>query len=306
MTPHRTILARMCLACLALVTACTETDRAPDFAAESRASVGDAQLAVAVDRADITTVDRVIVSVDLTLPDGTTADFTPPLEDRFSAAGWSVIEITTAPPIALGENLRRSRTRATLEPFLPGQAAIPPITADLSGPGAATEITSEPIPVSVASLLDQDDPLAASPELVEARDPPPAPAATTDRIAIVAAAIGVPTILVALLVLIADRRPREHAEPSLRDLARRVRRIANRDAPDATELEAVDRALRAAQRIAHRETGGPPHEMTPVLTDLEIARFNPHAPSPAAARQLAERALSAIEQVLRAQQERAA
>ncbi len=291
-TAALSIVTRSCVlsACLFVLTACDQQADQPP-AASTTATAHDISITLALSDTDLTTVDRTTLTVDLTFPPNTLPAFTPPITDTLQSAGWIVISSETAEPrLAPHDNdtdrlLRRTTT--TIEPSLPGDLPIPALTASLPNGDA---VTTDPLPVTVATLLPEDDPLADSPELTEERDTPPEP--TPSPLPWIAAgAAALAAIIAAAVFAIARRKPKApDPRAELRRLARETRRLADRENLNQQDIDTLDHALREAIRLAgERET-----DHAELLARLERARFAPLPPPPEAARDLAEHTAAAI------------
>ncbi|MAY74018.1 MAG: hypothetical protein CMJ31_04690 [Phycisphaerae bacterium] len=124
-------------------------------------------LSVQISNASISLVETLDITIEALAPSTAEPAFDPPLADALTSAGWTVREINAAPPAMSGDGLRY-RWTASVEPFLPGDYNVPPLTLTI---GDQT-LTSNPTPIEVSSVI-ADDATAAS-EIALDRPPPPA------------------------------------------------------------------------------------------------------------------------------------
>lgn len=131
------------------------------------AAIPDARLDVAVDKAAITTMDRITLRVSLVTPVGVAATL-PEIPD--DVGGFSVIsrkdERAHASVDARGVAAMTWARSVTLEPFLAGEYTIPALEARVGPPGSERVVTSKPIVVKVTSVVPADE----EPKEAAARD----------------------------------------------------------------------------------------------------------------------------------------
>ena len=110
--------------------------------------------------ADLTNIDvagQVQLTLEASAPESFEVRF-PPLDDEL---GGFTVETTRESPGSLGEgNQVRRRMVATLEPFLPGEYEIPglPVAYTESDAGEPVTLRTDPVPVTVRSMLAGGDP----------------------------------------------------------------------------------------------------------------------------------------------------
>lgn len=288
-TAALSIVTRSCVLSLCLILPACDQSQEPPPAASTTATAHDITITLSLSDTSLTTVDRTSLTVDLTYPPETLPAFTPPITEAIEAAGWIVVSAETAEPRLAPRDdagrLRR-RTTATIEPSLPGELPIPAFTVALPNGDA---VTTEPLPITVATLLPEDDPLADAPELTQERDTPPDPRASPLPFIVAGGAVLVGAITAIALFL--RRKPKaQDPRADLRRLARLARRIADRDALAQQDLDTLDRALREAIRLA----GANERDHAELLARLERARFGPLPPPPEAARDLAEHTAASV------------
>ncbi len=150
------VLALLVVGCEVGETSAAET---PAFAVDRPFERGPLTVHVRLDKDTITIAEHVRLSVVTVLHEGYTLD-----EPQFGRqlGGWSIGDYTSA-PASLDDQGRHVTTREyALHPFLSGSYEIPPLTfsvraqagrSDSASPDSFT-LTTEPIPVEVTSLLD--------------------------------------------------------------------------------------------------------------------------------------------------------
>jgi hypothetical protein len=269
-----TLLAAITLATL---PACNTDEPADTDSVETSTTVGDLIATLAASDTEITTTDRIELTLTAVYPQSQAVTLRDQLVEALEAADWTIISLATTPPTLAGDRLTHTTT-AVIEPWLPGDAAIPAIELDFEGQLA----TLGPIPITVTSLLAEGDALAESPELADLRAPPPAADDNTSALPIV---ISIVVVFGGVLFII-RRNATAPAGPSpaedLRSAEHTARRIADASTIDADGLAALHAAVRTAEH--HTQAADP------VLTaDLEHARFGPMPPSARRCAELAGR-----------------
>lgn len=214
-------------------------------------------VAVGLSATEISTVDRITISLEITLPTGRTVEpFLAAATAALQSAGWTVVSSSTDSPRLGPADTLTHRATILAEPFLPGEYTIPAfgITA-VDEAGHPQTIKSEPALVAVRSVLpdDEADPLhkpgqsgtgdqTGDSPLGDLRptpdEPRPAP-----FIAVIAGVIAFAGIALASRAALATRRP--HTPDPIRDLERLARSGQQSDS-----LDAVERAFRACLRIS--------------------------------------------------------
>lgn len=134
------------------------TGDAPTAGAESRATDSDTRvvLTTSIDRTSIGIADRLTVHTGLSWEPPALPEITEP---DWAQSGWTMIESTSTPVETRGGRMHQSYTYL-IEPFLPGQYEVPAfsvvITPDRDS-RETTTIQTEPLALSVTSVLGEDD-----------------------------------------------------------------------------------------------------------------------------------------------------
>lgn len=258
-------------ACLILISlalgACAPADAPPlkpEPAAEVSASDGEAgiQLTLATDRTEITTLDRVNVTITLRRPVANTVTL---IEPDWEAAGWTRIDATDTEPIAVEPDIiERSRT-VTVEPFLAGDYTVPPATIQWTT-GQLTRVLETPdLTVIVASVLAESDTTElAAPESAILPEP------EQDDHTFLPLIISIAVLAGALLLINAARRPSHRDdEPTPADV---IRALANNTHESDTPLADLHRALAQAEPMPSSKA-----RLNELIARCEVARFAPDA-----------------------------
>jgi hypothetical protein len=267
---------------------------------------------VTLSRDAITTADRLTLEVAFTVAPGWRLD--PWIDGARSAleqAGWTVVSATADAPALASETegAITHRARFLLEPFLEGDYAIPPLSADaVPVRGEPVELTTPARTVPVASVLPEDEPVRlpmpidaeASADNADAPDAPaaggsteadaplgvlrPVPDEPSDgapRLALIGSAIAIMGAGIAVLVAVRSARtPRVGRAP---DPVREIERLARATDPD---LALIYRHLR---ELSRRPAGRGRGDLDALIARLECARY---APEPTdEARAIADEAL---------------
>ncbi len=227
-----------------------------ELRSESEDDASGVRVAVSVDRAEIETVDRVGVTLEVVRPAGMGIGWSEP---DWGAAGWERIGRVDAPRRVLADGSIEERAVVTLEPFLDGAYQVPALSVAVG----ERLVSTTPLDVRVVSVLGADD----TGELAEAA---PAAMANTEIargtgliVAAVAVALG------ALLVvwrLTGTRRgePMDEAPEPVEAL--RMAADGRLAGPDA--LAHVHRAI---DRLDGERAG----LLRPLAARCERARFSP-------------------------------
>lgn len=127
---------------------------------------GSVQFRLYTDQSTLTTMEQIVLRIELDRDATATASL---VEPDFQAAGWTLITEHTTPEKLQGDRLRTNWS-FTLEPFLAGEYEIPSIVVETS----SGMMTTDPITISVTSVLDVDDAgqLSATEQLFTPQDPP--------------------------------------------------------------------------------------------------------------------------------------
>lgn len=126
---------------------------------------GSVVLDVYCDVTELTTVDQLVVTAELSRSPGAEASIEP---TDWEAAGWSLVSQTHTPETLRGGLLLFTQT-ITLEPFLDGEYRIPSIVAS----AGKWKIATDPIGITVSSVLDPADTgeIAVTTELLPPSEP---------------------------------------------------------------------------------------------------------------------------------------
>ena len=200
------------LALSALLAGCArpapdEDSPAAGWHVEQADAAGGATLAVRLDRSRITTAEWVLLEVEVAAAEGRVVQF--PAAAALQKGSLRVERTQTLQPELLDSGLVRWVRRFELQPFLAGDYAVPGLTiAVADAAGGETRLRSEPIPVTVVSVLDPAE-TTPRPRAVAA---PVAVAPRPGHVALLgstalAAAVGA----VALIVVLRRRAARECA-----------------------------------------------------------------------------------------------
>lgn len=284
--PARSRMARVALAGIACVflAACERTPEpppAPPPAVSASARSGPAEITVELDAVDVRTVDRVAVTIIASAVDG--AHLTVPEFDP-TEAGWTVVSRTDAPILYTDAGPAR-RARVVLEPFLEGDYEIPPVAVAWSlADGASGEVRSEPLAVSVRSVLTEND----STELAGARPmiQPPAPPNDQPDAAMLALAGGAAVLAITGAAWwLLRRKPGTPPETAADRLARLER-------DPATDLDALCAATAAALRAGAMRSD----TARALIDEADRVRYGRAPTTPERARAMASKALALLAQ----------
>lgn len=213
--------------------------------------------AIGLSSTDITTVDRLTITIDITLPPGRTIEpFLPGTTRALEAAGWSVISGSTTPPRLGTDGSLTHRASFLVEPFLPGEYSVPPFDiTTIDQAGGTHTITTQPAKVTVRSVLPDDEAdqlpqpgvndtsnMTGDAPLGDLRPPPDEPR-PGPLIAVIVGVLVFTGIAFAARAALATRRP------PTRDPIRDLERLA-RGGQNADSLDAAERAFRECLRIS--------------------------------------------------------
>lgn len=120
---------------------------------------------------DIRTTDTLSLTLRATGFGPIPPTFDPPLADAFAAAGWTFRDALALPAAIDAEGGITHAWSITIEPFLDGDYALPTLTARAADAGPP--VTTEPIPITVRSVLDAapDETLESAKDLAAPLDP---------------------------------------------------------------------------------------------------------------------------------------
>lgn len=122
----------------------------PELRSESGDGVSGVRVVVSVDRAEIETVDRVDVTIEVVRPAGMGIGWSEP---DWAASGWERVQRTDEPARVLADGLISERAVVTLEPFLDGDYEVPAVTVEVG----ERRVSTTPMRVGVVSVLGADD-----------------------------------------------------------------------------------------------------------------------------------------------------
>jgi len=279
-------IARTCLLLVLLVA----------ISAHATAALADAELSVSDD--SIAATDRLTLNIAFTLePGAAIKPWAAAARSALEAAGWTVLSIDQQPPaIATDSDSPGSLVHSAIvvvEPFLPGQYTIPPISASIIPPPDSTEsqvdLTTPMRTIEVTSLLPEDEPARlplpitdpaqqnqtdqddnADAPLGSLRPVPPEPDKSNTLLLIGGAAASLAIACAA--VVVGFKSARQIRSPKPTDHVRALEKLANSKSPD---LAAIDRNVRTLAA----KPGPEAPALLALLTDLESIRYGPDADS---------------------------
>ena len=258
---------------LALLSGCAGAGGAPggdpaavvEWQVQGSAAADGAALAVRLDRDRITTAQWVTLEVEVHAAEGRAVRLPAPA--AVEGGALRVERVHTAPPELVEDGTVRWLRRFELQPFLAGDYTVPALQVSVAGvPGAGTEpaadtnLTTEPIPVTVVSVID-------------AAEPAPRPRAVPDPVAVAPRATQI-VLFAGLGLAVAGA-----AAAALFWWRRRAARIRAREA-FVPPHEAALRALRelAAGDLPERDPLAFHHAVADVLRRYLERRFAVRAP----------------------------
>lgn len=195
---------------LLAVSACTRTPEPPatEPAAVARATSELGTLELSIDRTEMSTVERVHVTLVLEHKPGVG---TEELEFHPEEAGWTVVSSQAEEPTLPQAGIVRARWEFTLEPFLDGDYQIPPATITLHSATEHLTLSTAPEPIKVTSILpDEQATLAAVRAPVDIADERPA---AHTGVLVIGVASGVLVIIGVGVAWWLVRRSRREATP---------------------------------------------------------------------------------------------
>ena len=185
-------------ALLALVAGCSggaveERGAVAAWQVERSAGANGAALAVRLDRDLITTAEWLTLEVEVQAAEGKAVRL--PAAAELEAGSLRVERMLTEPPELVEEGTVRWLRRFELQPFLAGDYTVPALQVAVAGAPAAggeaggeTRLTTEPIPVTVVSVID---PAEAAPRPREVQDPVAVAPRTTHVVLLAAVGLAV-------------------------------------------------------------------------------------------------------------------
>jgi hypothetical protein len=172
--------------CLCVVGCTRDTEPKSDMSevrSESSDPASGVRVVVSVERAEIETVDRLEVAIEVVRPAGMGIGWTEP---DWDAAGWERVDRVDQAARVLEGGLIAERAVVTLEPFLDGDYEVPAVSVAVGERSVATT----PIGVTVVSVLETDDPGTMSEALPAVAAEPETTRSTGLVVAAVAVALG--------------------------------------------------------------------------------------------------------------------
>ena len=152
-----------------------------------------AALAVRLDRDRITTAEWLALEVEVHAAEGRAVRL--PASAELEAGSLRVERMQTEPPELVEDGTVRWLRRFELQPFLAGDYAVPALQVAVAGvpvaageAGEETRLTTEPIPVTVVSVID---PAEAAPRPREVQDPVAVAPRTTHLVLLAALGLAV-------------------------------------------------------------------------------------------------------------------
>lgn len=254
---------------------------------------GDAGVTVSAD--SITTTDRLVVEVRFTVARGTAlAPWTASAGGVLRDAGWTVVSVDKAAPALSADDPDTIVHAATfvLEPFLAGEYALPPITAQTAGSAdseprtlateartiAVASVLPEgeavplPLPIPTTEPADEDaSDTGSDAALGTLRPVPDEPADRVPVVLLVGAGIAAGVVVVAgVWVVTRAVRVRLAREPDPVCALERLARAISDGVPDEAQLAEIDRHVRT---IAGGGRGDADPAFAPLLARIERARY---------------------------------
>ena len=170
---------------------------------------GPVTVAVGLDRTDMSVVDRIHLSADITMPEDYGARITLPNSDEAEVSGaadqpakFTVGDSQITDPSLADKGLIRQTWTWTLEPFLPGKYQIPPLKVGFWKKGQSTtnEMETDSLDFAVKSVLTTNVETPTPPDI----KPVPLPRRWDHVIAVLIALIAV--CIIATIIILRRRR----------------------------------------------------------------------------------------------------
>ena len=207
---------------LALLMSCggaegarTDAGGGAGWAVERAYANGGVEVLLRLDRSEITTAEWARLEVTALAPEGLAVRL--PAAQQAEAGGLQVAQTRTSPPALQEDGRVRWVRRFELRPFLAGEYEVPGLVVDAGEAGgggagaAATEVRTEAIALSVASVLPAGEEAPALRE-VEGPLPVPPPAGRVLLFAALAAAVAGAAVTGVILLRRRAARARAQAE----------------------------------------------------------------------------------------------
>jgi len=151
-------IAAGCLAC-ALLASCRREGGEETTAAQAgyrrEFERGPVRVVVGTDRREATIADRIRLTIEAFADEAYEVEL-PRFGEKLEQFG--IVDYHTSQPALVDDSTRRVGRSYVLEPFLSGEYTIPPMTVRFSKSGEDTVHTleTEPMTISIASLLDEE------------------------------------------------------------------------------------------------------------------------------------------------------
>lgn len=173
----RSLLPLPLLAVLCLVPSCgpgretlKEAEPEADLSVTKRYERGPLTLDLKVDRKEINVAQRLTLSLEAAVEEGTEVEF-PAVGEL--GGDFALIDFSTAAPKLVSGGKIASRRDYVLEPALSGEYTIPALKIRFTVKGGGThELETEPVPVKVVSLLPEDMKDLAIKDIAAPQNPP--------------------------------------------------------------------------------------------------------------------------------------
>jgi hypothetical protein len=251
-------LAGLLLAACLCLSGCTRGAEPgadmPEVRSESSDPASGVRVVVSVERAEIETVDRLEVAIEVVRPAGMGIGWSEP---DWDAAGWERVDRVDQAARVLEGGLIAERAVVTLEPFLDGEYEVPAVSVAVGERSVATM----PIGVTVVSVLETDDPGMMSEALPAVAAKPE----TTHSTGMVVAAVAVGALLVVWRLTRIGRGATDDGTPGPMESLRMA-------AEGRFEVsEALARVHRAIDGLDVERAG----MLRPLAVRCERARFGP-------------------------------
>jgi len=195
----------------ALLSGCEETPRAEGTSKQAAAheqtvESGPVELSVRAAPTELTVADRVRLSLTIEYDEATEIEWPDAAEALGEELALAAEE--QSPPTITDEGRTRVRRAYVLEPDLPGETTIGAFEIAWRAGGGEGTVRTEPVPITIRSLLQEDDEAEVAPRKGVAEPPPP-----IERwLAIGAAALLALVVLTALIVMLIRRALRRRRD----------------------------------------------------------------------------------------------
>lgn len=263
-----------CALALALAAGCREQSPVGTAPAPRVIEIkeGEAALRVSIDHEQLTTAERLTVTVEASGARGSRVNV--PL-DESEFKGWTVVDRWRSELVVEPTGRSGRHARVVLEPFLAGDYTVPSISATTvsrAGVHTTQTIRSPAFQVTVRSLLPGGSPIDQVPDIME-YTPPVAGSGRSRTLVLIGAVAG--AVVVAAIAATAAVRRRRATSGSGIDLGA-VRALVLRRAVERGEFSEVTPDLLAAVLADHGASagsGGEESEVAALSARLDTWRF---------------------------------